>query len=218
MNPRSHKRCWSIVLLAMLSCTLLVRAQSATVPSTRAATAGIDHLRDAIKSAYSAGDIDAMLRYVHPDCLVIFPDGEILKGRDELKNYLIRMTKAPDKVVASYTAEPEVLSRTVHGDVALSYGKMHDHYVLTDGKEFTLDSRFSVTVFKSIEGPSETDGWMIRSFHSSSDVFDNAIIRMAAKKVAVLAGSVAFLVGAVVAITGMVLLRRRQMRAQPDRR
>src|SRR5688572_19574923 len=199
MNPHSHRRSWSIALFAMLSCALFARAQSATAPTTQAATAGIDHLRDAIKSAYSAGDIDAMLRYVHPDSVVIFPDGEILKGRDELKNYLIRMTKAPDKVVASYTAEPEVLSRTVHGDVALSYGRMHDHYVLTDGKEFTLDSRFSVTVFKSSEGPSDTDGWMIRSFHSSSDVFDNAVIGMAAKKVAWFVGSVSFVIGGAVA-------------------
>ena len=28
---------------------------------------------------------------------------------------------------------------TIHGDVALSYGRMHDHYVLNDGKEFGLN-------------------------------------------------------------------------------
>jgi hypothetical protein len=121
------------------------------------------------------------------------------------------MLKAPDHRVASYTADPVIESRTVHDDVGLSYGYMNDQYVLTDGKSFGLNSRFTVTVFKTPDGPPETDGWMIRSFHSSTDAFDNPILTMAAQRVFLIAGGVGLLVGALLGLLlGYFIFRRRK--------
>ena len=124
------------------------------------------------------------------------------------------MLHAPDHRVASYSAEPVVESRTVHNDVGLSYGYMNDRYVLNDGKSFGLNSRFSVTLLKNPDGPVETDGWMIRSFHSSTDAFDNPILAMVARGVFMTAGTCGVVIGVLFGLAiGALLFQRRQKRA-----
>ena len=108
-----------------------------------------------------------------------------------------------------------VQSRTIHGDVALSYGLMNDHYVLNDGRQFDLNSRFTVTVVRSPHGPADTDGWMIRSFHSSSDLFDNPILSMAIHKSIAIAGAIGLVVGAVIAGLMLLIFRRRRGYSKP---
>ncbi len=186
-------------------------AQSAPAASEAdASTAGLDHLRAAIKDAYLKGDLAAMTRYLHPDVVIVFPDGSILKGRDAFRDYYNRMMTAPNHRVVSYSADPKVESRTVHNDVGLSYGYMNDSYVLNDGRSLTLNSRFTVTVFKSPDGPADTDGWRIRSFHSSADAFDNPVITLVAKAVFWRAGGGGLAIGAVLGlILGMLFARRR---------
>lgn len=173
-------------------------------------SAGLDHLRAALKDAYAKGDIDAMMRYLHPDVVVVFPDGSILKGPQAFRNYYQQMMTAPNHRVVSYSADPQVESRTVHNDVGLSYGYMNDRYVLNDGRSFALNSRFTVTVFKSPDGPKDTDGWMIRSFHSSADAFDNPIITMVAQGVFWRAGIGGAVVGTVLGLIIGIFARRRK--------
>ena len=173
----------------------ILAAEPVTQTAPDSSTAGLDRLRAALKDAYSRGDVETMTRYLHPDVVIIFPDGRVLKGRDALRAYYEQMLKGPDRRVESYTADPVIESRTVHNDVGLSYGYMNDQYVLTDGKSFGLNSRFTVTLFKTPDGPSETDGWMIRSFHSSADTFDNPILTMVAKRVFLMAGIGGLVVG-----------------------
>jgi ketosteroid isomerase-like protein len=181
-------------------------------PATDQSTAGLDHLRAAIKDAYVKGDVDAMMRYLHPDVVIVFPDGSILKGPQAFREYYMRMMTAPNRRVVSYSANPQVESRTLHNDVGLSYGYMNDSYVLNDGRSFTLNSRFTVTVFKSPDGPSDTDGWMIRSFHSSADTFDNPILTMVAHGVFWRAGIGGVVIGIVLSlIVGVLFARRRKL-------
>jgi ketosteroid isomerase-like protein len=188
---------------------VVLAAEPATQTATDNSTAGLDRLRAALKDAYSRGDVETMTRYLHPDVVIIFPDGRVLKGRDALRGYYEQMLKGPNRRVESYTADPTVESRTVHNDVGLSYGYMNDQYVLTDGKSFGLNSRFTVTLFKTPDGPSETDGWMIRSFHSSADAFDNPILIMVAKRVSLMAGIGGLVVGLLSGLgIGAFLFRR----------
>jgi ketosteroid isomerase-like protein len=200
------------VLLTMV--VAVVSAQSAgnapTEPTTDVSTAGLDHLRSAMKDAYAKGDIEGMMRYLHPDIVIVFPDGSILKGPQAFRDYYQRMMTAPNHRVVSYSADPQVESRTVHNDVGLSYGYMNDRYVLNDGSSFTLNSRFTVTVFRSPDGPKETDGWMIRSFHSSADAFDNPIISMVAKALFWRAGIGGVVLGLVLGLIVGVLFTRRK--------
>jgi ketosteroid isomerase-like protein len=202
----------AMVALVIAVLPAAVLADNPAIPqATDPSTAGLDHLRAALKDAYAKGDVDAMMRYLHPDVVVIFPDGSILKGPAAFRDYYNRMMTAPNRRVVSYSADPQVESRTVHNDVGLSYGYMNDSYVLHDGRKFTLNSRFSVTVFKSPDGPQDTDGWMIRSFHSSADAFDNPILTMVAQGAFWRAGIGGVVIGAVVGlIVGMLFARGRK--------
>ena len=190
---------------------IVLAAEPAPQAAAGDSTKGLDRLRDAIKDAYNRGDTNALTSYLHPDAVIIFPDGSVLRGRDALRAYYDRMLKGPAPRVASFTADPVIESRTVHNDVGLSYGYMNDQYVLTDGKSFGLNSRFTVTVFKTPDGPPETDGWMIRSFHSSTDAFDNPILTLVVKRVFLIAGGVGLLVGALLGLLlGYFIFRRRK--------
>jgi ketosteroid isomerase-like protein len=210
MNTRPAVLC--SVLLTMV--VAVVSAQSAgnapTEPTVDVSTAGLDHLRAAMKGAYAKGDIEGMIRYLHPDIVIVFPDGSILKGPQAFRDYYQRMMTAPNHRVVSYSADPQVESRTVHNDVGLSYGYMNDRYVLNDGRSFDLNSRFTVTVFRSPDGPKDTDGWTIRSFHSSADAFDNPIISMVAKGVFWRAGIGGIVLGSVLGLILGVLFARRK--------
>ena len=204
------------VLLATLP-TILLADNPSIPPATNPSTAGLDHLRAALKDAYAKSDIDTMTRYLHPDVVVIFPDGSVLKGRDAFRDYYKKMITDPNHRVVSYTADPEVESRTVHNDVGLSYGYMNDSYVLNDGKSFTLNSRFTVTVFKSPDGPPDTDGWMIRSFHSSADSFDNPIITMVAQTVLWKAGLGGLAIGLLLGLIAGFAFSRKRKPTEGDR-
>lgn len=211
MKLRSNVLCIVLLNLVVVAVPASAADNPPTVPAEDASIAGLDHLRAAMKDAYIKGDIDGMMRYLHPDIVIVFPDGSILKGPQAFRDYYQRMMTAPNHRVASYSADPQVESRTVHNDVGLSYGYMNDRYVLNDGRSFALNSRFTVTVFRSPDGPKETDGWMIRSFHSSADAFDNPIISMVAKGVFWRAGVGGVVLGLIVGtIVGAFFARRRK--------
>jgi ketosteroid isomerase-like protein len=207
-------RAVAIVLIGsmLLPMNAAIHAQPASQPAgEEASVEGLNRMRASLEEAYNRGDVDGILRYSHPDAVIIFPDGQILKGPEALRAYYQRMLAGPEPIVKAYTANPVVESRTVHGDVGLSYGRMNDSYALTDGTEFSLDSRFTVTLIKSPNGPADTEGWMIRSFHSSTDAFDNPVLAIAAKRSAWVAGLGGAVVGLIVGlIVGLFIRRRRQ--------
>lgn len=203
----------STLLLATFFCFATLAANAAEPPPPPPAapsTAGLDRLRTAVKDAYNRGDVDALVRYLHPDVVIVFPDGALLKGRDALRAYYDRMLKAPGHRVQSFITDPTIEARTVHNDVGLSYGQLNDQYVLTDGKSFALNSRFTITVFKTPDGPADTDGWMVRSFHASTDAFDNPILTMVAQRSLWMAGAGGLVIGALLGLLlGRWLARRK---------
>ena len=188
--------------------TQLAAAPAATGPADPGVAAGVDSLRDQLKAAYGRGDVAGMLKFLHPQVVITFPDGEVLEGRDALVGYYDRMLKGPDHVVQSYTSDPVVTHRYVHGDTVVSFGRMNDHYVLTDGTKFGLDSRFTVTALRLPDGPPESGGWMIRSFHSSTDAFDNPVLGIAMRKAATWAGIAGAVLGVIIGVVATLLVRR----------
>ena len=213
MNARKGFFFAAFLGMTFTSAILAAAEPQSQIPAD-ASTAGLDHLRAAMSDAYNRGDIDAIVRYLDADVVIIFPDASVSKGRAAFRDYYNRMLNGPDHRVASYSADPVIESRTVHNDVGLSYGYMNDKYVLNDGKSFGLNSRFTVTVFKNPDGPAETDGWVIRSFHSSADTFDNPILTMVAQKVFLTAGIGGLVIGAVLGLgLGALLFRRRRRTA-----
>jgi hypothetical protein len=55
----------------------------------------------------------------------------------------------------------------------------------------------------------EDGKWLVASFHASTNAFDNAILRMVARKTTMLAGGTALVMGLLLGIGGYWLLSKR---------
>jgi hypothetical protein len=215
------RRSLLVVTLAVVVATLptasaLAQPAPATQPATDVTLGELAKLKQALGDAYNAGDVDRMLTYLHPKVLIIWPDGDVLEGREALRAYYDRMLKGPDPVVKKFSSDPVVDGRDYRDDVDLSWGRMNDHYELTSGESFGLGSRFTATVIKLPDGPPETGGWMIRSFHASTDAFDNPVLKMAAQRSFLYGGAGGLILGIVVGLIGATLAARRRKRVEPS--
>ena len=208
------------MLIVTAVCALAACGSAQTQPATQGATADLDRLRSRLQATYEAGDIKGMLKYLHPDVIVVFPDGKVLEGREELVEYMDRMLKGPSPVVKHYSAKPEVEERNLIGgegsDAAVSRGHMNDRYELSDGTAFALNSVFTTTVVRTADGPADTGGWVVRDFHSSTDAFDNPVLGLAARRGAWYAGIGAGVAG--VLAGGLIgwMVGRRGGRSRPQ--
>ncbi len=198
-----------MLILAMLLGTL------AAEPEPLDLDAAAEVLRAELEAAYVAEDFEAMSRYLHPEVYIVFPDATVLEGVDELAAYHARMMTGDDAIVIEYEANPEVDRRYTSRDAIVSQGRMNDVYTLADGTVLALDSRFTATLTRVPDGPAETGGFVIRSFHSSTSAFDNPALRMVAGRAALYAGLAAGVLMLIVgALLGWLIGRRRAAAAK----
>lgn len=196
------------VTLQILAAALLIALVGSTAPTisaqTNAATLDdvkhLDELRHGLVEAFNHRDIDALLRYLDPNVVVVWQNGEINHGPEAVRQYYNRMMV--QGVVKSVSFDPVVQGRACHGNICVSVGTLQDTFTLSDGKVLPLNSRWSATVLKSEDG-----NWKIAAFHASANVFDNPVINIAARKVGMIAGGGGFLLGL---IAGALLFRRRK--------
>jgi hypothetical protein len=118
------------------------------------------------------------------------------------------MMKGDHPVVSKVTADPKVLGRHVQGDWAVSWGSLNDQFVLTDGRELPLNSRFTATVVK------RGDRWLVSAFHVSVNAFDNPIMVLAIKKSLMIAGIGGLVIGGILGAVIMRMLRQRNSAAK----
>jgi hypothetical protein len=106
--------------------------------------------------------------------------------------------------VNSYKTEAEVDDLThLYGDTGVATGKSRDQFVLTDGRDFEVNSRWTTTLVKR-------DGrWKVASFHASTDMFDNPVLHIAIRRTAWWTGASAGVVGLLIGTIATWLLRRR---------
>jgi hypothetical protein len=83
----------------------------------------------------------------------------------------------------------------------VSWGELNDTFVLTDGRELPLNSKFTATIAR------RGDLWLVTAFHVSVNAFDNPIIALAVKKVSIIVGVAGVVVGLIAGIILMRLLR-----------
>jgi len=196
--------------LMMISASLLAQAtQPATQRGAGVTTAdpmqAINLLRQELIDSFNAGDVDRLLSHLDPDVVVTWQNAEVCRGPEAVRAYYNRMMTGPDRIVAKVSANPTVDDRHIYdGTWAVSWGNMHDEFVLTDGKAFRFDSRFTATIARRGEA------WKVTSFHASINAFDNPILKIVGRKTgtwgAVAGGVIGLVIGIIV---GRVLGRRR---------
>jgi uncharacterized protein (TIGR02246 family) len=129
-------------------------------------------LRTQLLEALETQDIDALLETVHPNIVLTTTAGEVVRGHEGVRKYIDKTLNGPDAVVKSFKFDvsSDELSILYDDDTAIAWGPSLDHYVFTDGSAASLDTRWSATLVEH-EGR-----WLVASFHSSVDVFDNAVL------------------------------------------
>jgi uncharacterized protein (TIGR02246 family) len=163
-------------------------------------------VRHGLIDAYNAHDLDALLSFCHEDIVVTWQNAEVSRGREGVRAYYQKMMTGEKRVVDSLQADPTVDDRAIlfGENTAVSRGQMNDHYTLRDGSDFALNSRWSATLVN------EDGKWLVASFHASTNAFDNEILRMVARKTALLAGGAALATGVLLGIGGFWLLTKRR--------
>lgn len=161
-------------------------------------------LRKDLTEAVNKADIQAVLSHCTPNVILTAQNAEVSRGRDGVKAYFDKMMTGPQKRVQSFTVapEPEDLSVLYGGATAVAFGHSADHYVLTDGSDFTVNSRWSATLVK------EGDKWLVANFHVSCNIFDNPILNMA-KRALYWTGGIAVGVGLLLGlVAGRAMAKR----------
>lgn len=159
-------------------------------------------LREELVGVVNSGNLAAVLRCLHPNVVVTWQNAEVSRGRDGVKAYYDRMLNGPSKVVESFAVQPTVdeLTLLYGGDTGIAFGRSRDHFALRGGLDFTLDGRWSATLVRH-EGR-----WVVASFHASTNLFDNVLLRIE-RRLKWWVGAVGLLLGL---ILGVLWGRRRK--------
>jgi ketosteroid isomerase-like protein len=195
-----------LIFLALIFIPAVAPAQVAATDTE--ADQAITKLREGLVDSFNKGDMDRLLSYLDTNAVVTWQNGEVCEGPAAVKAYYERMMKGDHPVVSKVTADPKVLGRHVQGDWAVSWGNLNDQFVLTDGRELPLNSRFTATVVK------RGDRWLVSAFHVSVNAFDNPIMALAIKKILIIAGIGGLVIGGILGAVIMRMLRQRNSAAK----
>lgn len=162
-------------VLALVQAPRLCLAQAPAAPQTpenlKQTHDELRHLRDTMVAALNAGNVDEMAAHLHPNVIFTAMNGDVARGPAAVRAYFDRMMKGPDRIVASVHVDVQVDELAdLYGQTAVAFGSSADTYQLADGNDFQVRSRWTCSMIRQ-------DGqWLITSFHSSANVFDNAIL------------------------------------------
>jgi uncharacterized protein (TIGR02246 family) len=152
-------------------------------------------LQVTMERALNARELDTILANVDDRVVFTTMNGDVVRGKDGIKAYFTRMMEGPDKVVESVTSDFEADDLSILHDkhTAIAFGHTNDHYKLSDGDSFDILARWSGTMLW------DGDKWRIASFHYSTNVFDNEVLR-AQRKLMLTVGAAALVIALVIGI------------------
>jgi uncharacterized protein (TIGR02246 family) len=206
------KRTGTLLLLALATLTLgPVRAQEGKPPPEHPAHKELRALRQELVEAVNKNDIDALLTHLDKDVVVTWLDGRVSRGHEGVREYIEKMTKGENRKVNSYKTEAEADELThLYGETGVVTGVVTGHskdaFVLTDGHDFVVNTRWTATLVKK-----DGDKWKVAGFHASTGMFDNPVLDIAVRRTALWTGGIAAGAGLVVGLgVAWLLLRRRK--------
>lgn len=183
------------ILLALTGLLVLTSAQAAE----DAAHAELRTLRTEVIDAITKGDIDSVIRHVHPDVVVTWQNSEVCRGRQGLKDFFEKTGRDSFKGY-KVPPTPDELTILHGGDTGVSFGETVAQYHLL-GKDYEIKSRWTATLVK-VDGK-----WLLAAYHISMNVLDNPLLN-AAKGALYVAGGIALVIGIGI---GVFLGKRRKI-------
>jgi ketosteroid isomerase-like protein len=195
-------------ILALGLVLSLILPEPATAAEEDPAHAELRALMKEFIATYNAGDLDKLMTYLDDHVVITWQNAHVDTSPQEVKAYVERMTKGPDRYVKKSTIAPEAdaLAKLYNDNrTAVAYGHSNDHYQLMNGTEFDQLTRWSTTLVKK-------DGrWKVVDVHISTNMFDNPILNLAVKMTAMWTGGIGAAAGLFVGIVGCWLVCRRKI-------
>jgi ketosteroid isomerase-like protein len=171
----------SLLLLA-LSWLTLVTAHAAEDP----VHAELRVLRGEIIEAITRGDIEAVMKNVHPNVVITWQNSEVCRGHQGVRDFFNRMGKKSFKGY-KLPPTPDELTILHGGDTGISFGETIGSFNLL-GKEYEIKSRWTANLVK------ENGKWLLASYHISMNALDNPLLN-AAKRGLHITGGLALAAG-----------------------
>ena len=187
-----------VALFVGLSFSSFIRGQEASdvvaqSDDTMETHNAIRDMRDGILKAIKDKNVDDLLTYLHEEVVMTAQAGtelQVVRSHRGIREYMDRLLTGPDPGVKTLQVNIEVDELTIlHGeDTGIAFGSTNDHYVLRDGSEFDLATRWSATLVKADEA------WKVANLHLSSNLFDNPVLA-GVKQMVYLVGGIAAVIG-----------------------
>jgi uncharacterized protein (TIGR02246 family) len=182
-----------------------------TPPPTQAAVAPdalhdeLRKMRDDMLAAIKKNDFDAIVPHLHPNVVFTAMNGEVCRGPQAIRAYFDKMLKGPDAIVKSVSLDLTVdRLADFYGDTALAFGSSNDHYTLSNGMDFQIQTRWTAALVR------QNGQWLMTAFHASTNVFDNPVLS-AANRVAMFKwGGIGVVAGGLIGVLLAVVLARRR--------
>jgi ketosteroid isomerase-like protein len=180
-------------LLLTLACFATALGQGQTTGVENPAHQELRKLRDDLLAAMNKGELDALLPFLHTNCIITWHNAEVSRGHEGVRTYFNRVMKGPSKIVESFHCDVTVDELTIlYGDnIGVCYGSSDEQFKLAGGKNLNFKGRWSATLAR------ENGRWLVANLHASTNLFDNLMLDLA-KQGAIIAG-VACLAGGLVA-------------------
>jgi uncharacterized protein (TIGR02246 family) len=198
------RRCGLLVVFWISLAPSALPAEPEKPPPEDPAHNQLRAVREKLVEAFNKRDYDSFLEHLHPNVIVVWQDGSVSRKREGVREYLKKMLEGPNALVQgiTYNLETDDLAILHGGSTAIAWGKLGDHYKLRDGRDFSMDSRWSATLVK------DGDRWLVASAHGSVPAFDNEILHQAERTVGWWAGGGALLGGLLIGTAVTLLVRR----------
>lgn len=198
-------RALPLVVVALLGFATATAAQEPAV-SPEALHDELRELRDDVLAAVARNDFEAIAPHLHPKVVFTPMNGEVCRGPQEIRAYFDKMLKGPAAIVKSIQLDLEVDRLTdLYGDTGLAFGSSNDHYTLSNGMDFPVQTRWTCSLVR------ENGRWLITAFHASANVFDNPILERAKQAAKLQWGGIGAGAGVLIgALLGVALGRRRR--------
>lgn len=124
-----------------------------------------------VEAGINAQSVDRLTAMMADDVTVTWLNGEVSRGKSEVKAYYSRMVGGDGAILKKYETKVTLdAPARFYGDIAVAEGKADDAFYPHKRDPFQLDSRWSSTLKK-------TDGtWRIVTLHLSTNVFTNPLM------------------------------------------
>jgi ketosteroid isomerase-like protein len=173
----------AILLLAGAALRLPTAHAQDEATGDEAAHAELRAMREALTAAVEQGDVEAQLKYVHPNVVATWQNSRVVRGVDGLRAFLDEINAGNAKVFQGYSVPPEADELTIlyGGDTGIVFGRSVPRYHYL-GMDFELENRWTATLVKD-EG-----GWKIAAYHVSGNLVDNPLLSAATKSTTYIGG------------------------------